>query len=139
MVQDSTLQIFLTIYHGQLLATFFYDYMIRNLVRLFYDPIDWNIVTNIVLGGLFIMIIIWAILSVWGKIRRNLIVCTIILLIMFIVRLAVGIPDIMEKRRWFDKRNYSIELAVFIAQMVIHIFGILATWMLTKSASESSL
>ena len=88
MIEDSKLQIFLTIYHGTLIGTFFYDYLIRNIVRLVLNGITWAYVTNIALGVLFIAIIIWAILSVWSKIRRNLIICMIVLIIILVVRLA---------------------------------------------------
>lgn len=64
MVEDSTLQIYLTIYHGQLLATFFYDYIIRNSIRLVYDNLEWNIISNIAFGVICIAFSIWAILSV---------------------------------------------------------------------------
>jgi hypothetical protein len=37
----------------------------------------------------------------------------------------------MEKRGYyFDKRQYSEELTVFILQMAIHFAGIAATWVL---------
>jgi hypothetical protein len=135
MFQDLTIQIFLTIYHGQLIATFFYDYIIRNSVRLFIDKLEWNIVLNIALGVFFIAAIIWAILSVWGKIKRNLIICTIFLLVIFIIRLVIGVMDIIEKKRAYDRRSYNMELAVFIAQMVVHGFGIVATYVLSTKAA----
>lgn len=40
----------------------------------------------------------------------------------------------MDKRRYYDKRNYSIELGVFIAQVAVHVFGIVATWLLSKNS-----
>ena len=91
MFQDSTLQIFLTIYHGSLIGTFVYDYIIRNICRIFaYGP-DWAYISNIALGLVFVVIIVWAILSVWAKQRRNLFICLLILIVIFIVRLVVSL------------------------------------------------
>jgi hypothetical protein len=137
MVSDASLQIFLTIYHGQLLATFFYDYVVRNTVRLFFYSMSWNMVTNVIVGLLFSIGIIWAILSVWSKIRRNLIITTVVLIIMLIVRLAVGIPYLMDRRGAFDRRQYSEELAVFITQMLVHFVGVVATWMLAAKQTPT--
>jgi uncharacterized membrane protein len=135
MFQDSTLQIFLTIYHGSLIGTFFYDYIIRNAVRLFLYSMEWTYISNIVLGVVFIAAIIWAILSVWAKIRRNLLICLVVLIIIFIVRLAVGVPDTIEKRRHLSDKQYKEELTVFISQVVVHLFGIIATWLLANNAA----
>ena len=91
MVQDTTLQIFLTIYHGSLLSTFVYDYIIRNICRVLnYGP-QWAYVSNIALGIVFVAIIIWTILSVWAKVRRNLLISLFLLVIIFVIRLAVSL------------------------------------------------
>lgn len=134
MFQDSTLQIFLTIYHGSLIGTFFYDYIIRNAVRWFISGLQWQYIANVALGVLFVAIIIWAILSVWSKIRRNLLISLVVLIVIFIIRLAVGIPDTMEKHRVLNRSQYSEELTVFIAQIVVHLFGIIATWILANNS-----
>ncbi len=134
MVKDSTLQIFLTIYHGQLLATFAYDYVVRNVVRLFFDRIDWTLLSNIALGLFFIIAIVWAILSVWGKVRRNLIICAVVLVVLFVLRLVMGVFDIREKKRSYDNRSYWIEFVVFVTQIVVHLFGVVATWLLSNKA-----
>jgi hypothetical protein len=82
---------------------------------------------------LFIAVIIWMILSVWSKIRRNLQISLLILVIIFIIRLAVGIPDTLEKhRRMGNSEQYSEELVVFIAQVAVHLFGVIATYLLAK-------
>jgi len=136
MFSDSTLQIFLTIYHGSLIGTFFYDYIIRNAVRWFVSGLQWQYIANVALGVLFVAIIIWAILSVWSKIRRNLLISLVVLIVIFIVRLAVGIPDTLEKhRRWGNNAQYYEELAVFIAQVVVHVLGIIATWILANNSA----
>lgn len=133
--KDSTLQIFLTIYHGSLIGTFFYDYIVRNAVQWVYSGLEWNYATNVALGILFVAVIIWAILTVWSKIRRNLLISLVILIIMFIVRLAIGIPDMVEKhRRHGNTKYYKEELAVFIVQIMIHLFGIAATWILANNS-----
>ena len=131
MVSDASLQIFLTIYHGQLLATFLYDYVVRNVVKLFFNDMNWNMVANIIIGLLFSLGIIWAILSVWSKIRRNLIISTIVLIIMLSVKLSVGIPYLMDKNSVFvDKSIFYEELVVFIVQSIVHFAGVIGTWML---------
>ncbi len=134
MFQDLTIQIFLTLYHGQLIAAFFYDNIIRNTVRLFFEKLDWNIVTQIALGVFFIAAIIWAVLSVWAKKRQNLIISAVILLVILVIRIVIGTTDMLEKKRRYDNRNYHIELAVFISQIVIHTFGVLGTYLLSKKA-----
>ena len=134
MFQDSTLQIFLTIYHGSLIGTFVYDYVVRNAVRLFTAGLDWAYVSNIALGVLFAAIIVWAILSVWSKIRRNLLICLVVLIVIFIIRLGVGIPDTMEKQRRLPRNQYIEEFVIFIAQMFVHLLGIIATYILANNA-----
>lgn len=134
MFKDSTLQIFLTIYHGSLIGTFFFDYIVRNAVRWVYTGLQWNYAANVALGVLFVAIIVWAILSVWSKIRRNLLISLIILIIIFVVRLGVGIPDLVEKhRRSGNSVYYKEELVIFIVQIMVHLFGIAATWILANN------
>lgn len=50
--QNSTLQIFLSLYHGSLISTFLYDYVIRHSVWMFQNGFDKNYVANIALGVL---------------------------------------------------------------------------------------
>jgi len=133
--QDSTLQIFLTIYHGSLIGTFFYDYIIRNIIRLVLNGPDWTYISNIALGVLFLAIIVWAILSVWSKIRRNLLISLIVLIIIFIIRLAVGIPDTMDKSRYQPKKAIHRGIVRLLAQVAVHVFGIIATWLLANNSA----
>jgi hypothetical protein len=134
MFQSSTLQIFLTIYHGSLIGTFFYDYIVRNAVRLFEYGLDWKYVTNIGMGILFLLVIVWAIASAWRKVKMNLLISLIALIIIFIVRLGVGIPDMMDKQKTWPKSQFREELSIFIAQETLHLTGIVANWMLYTKA-----
>ena len=159
MVQESTLQIFLTIYHGSLLGTFVYDYVIRNICRVVANGPNWAYVSNIAMGVIFAAVIVWAILSVWAKVKRNLLICWFFLVLIFIIRLAVsinlkkqqvgpriqqykaylthfqvGIPDTMDKYHVMPRHQYVEELAVYITQMLVHFFGIIATYILYKNS-----
>jgi hypothetical protein len=136
MFEDQTLQIFLTAYHGSLLATFVYDYVIRNSVRLFYQGLHWPILVNIILGVLFIAVIVWAIMSVWHKIKRNLLISFVVLIIIFIIRLGVGVPELMSKSSdpKYSRGQYMEELVVFAVQVVIHLLGIIATFLLANNS-----
>jgi hypothetical protein len=49
--------------------------------------------------------------------------------------LAVGVPDTIEKHRHLNNKQYSEELVVFIAQIGVHLFGIVATYLLAKHSS----
>ena len=101
MVKDTTYQILLTIYHGTLLATFFYDYVIRSIVRMFQEgQARWDYLTNTALGLLFIVVIVWLVLSVWAKIRSNLMISLVVLIVMFIIRASVGIPNMLGKLKF---------------------------------------
>jgi hypothetical protein len=51
-------------------------------------------------------------------------------MVMFIVRLGVGIPENMEKSKHMSNNQYAEDLTVFIAQIVVHMSGIIATWIL---------
>lgn len=133
--QDLALQIFLTIYHGTLIGTFFYDYIIRNSVRLYVSGLQWQYVANVGLGILFCCVLIWVILSVWSKIRSNLLISFVVLIFIFVIRLAVGIPDTIEKHKGFGQPQYAEELSVFVAQMAVHLLGIIGTWILAKRSS----
>jgi len=137
MLKDTTLQIFLTVYHGSLLGTFLYDYIIRSSVRVYSYGFDWTNVSNIALGVVFFMIVVWAIQAVWAKIRRNLLILLSLLVVMFIVRLGVGIPDAMEKFKYLPTSQYREELAVYIASIVVHALGIFATWGLANTAGAN--
>ena len=135
MFQDMTIQIFLTVFHGQFCANFFYDYIIRNSVRLFFDGLQWSFITSIVLGVFFIATIIWAVLCVWGKQKRNLIISAIILLVILVIRISLGAIEMVENKKTYSKRSYYTELAVFISQIVVHTFGVIGTYILSTRAS----
>lgn len=55
----------------------------------------WDYLTNVALGILFMAVIVWLVLSVWAKIRSNLMISLIVLIVMFIVRASVGIPNML--------------------------------------------
>jgi len=112
------------------MGTFFYDYVLRNSVRLFEYGLDWKYVTNIVMGVIFLLVIVWAIISAWRKIRMNLLISLIALGVIFIARLGVGIPDTIDKQKRMSRFQFIEELSVFIAQVVVHLLGVVATWML---------
>ena len=50
---------------------------------------------------------------------------------MLSVRLAIGIPSLMDRKNNFDRSIVSEELAVFILQMIVHFAGIIGTWVLS--------
>ncbi|CAF0979081.1 unnamed protein product [Brachionus calyciflorus] len=132
--KDSTLQIFLTIYHGSLIATFFFDFIVRNTVRWITSGLEWNYITNVILGIIFVAIIIWAIMSVWSRIKRNLLISLVVLIIILVIRLGFGIPDTIDKHKKYGNSSfYKEELVVFIVQILVHLFGIAATWMLANN------
>jgi hypothetical protein len=134
MFRDTSLQIFLTLIHGSFISTFLYDYILRNAVRVYLNEVKWNYISHIALGFLLIAIIAWAILSVWNKIRRNLLICLVILIIIFIIRMANGIPDLMNKSKQLPKSQYVEEFVSFITQMIIHLFGVIFTYLLARKA-----
>ena len=134
MVSTNALQIFLTIYHGSLIGNFFYDYLIRNTVHLILYGVKWTYISNMALGVVCIAVIIWAILSVWSKIRRNLNICCIALIVIFIIRLAIGVPDMIDREKYSSRKQYTEDLVIFIAQMMVHICGIIATYILAKKS-----
>ncbi|CAF1076815.1 unnamed protein product [Brachionus calyciflorus] len=74
LFKDSTLQIFLTIYHGSLIGTFFYDYIVRNAIRWVTSGLEWHYISNVALGVVFVAFVIWAILSLseYQKLWRNI-------------------------------------------------------------------
>lgn len=57
---DSTLQIFLSLYHGSMIGVFIFDYIIRNSVRAFQQGVKWNFVSNIALGVLCVSCLFFA-------------------------------------------------------------------------------
>lgn len=128
---DSNLQIFLTLYHGSLVAVFFFDYIIRNTVRMILREVHWNYYSNIILGAVCIAVIIWAILSVWNKVRLNLLISFVILIIIFGIRIGLGVPENTRGNSNEAKENR----VVFIAQVTVHLFGIIATWILASHSA----
>lgn len=52
MLTESTMQISLTVFHGQLIGIFLYDYIIRNTVILVNYGRDWNTFLLVALGKL---------------------------------------------------------------------------------------
>ena len=77
--------------------------------------------------------IVWAVLSVWSKIKKNLQISCVVLLAIFIIRLAIGIPDMMDRKKWSTKNQYTEDMAIFMAQMIVHVFGVVATFMLSTN------
>ena len=130
MDSDRSIQIYLTLYHGQLLSTFLYDNIIRNSVRLFFEKLEWNTVTQIAVGVIYIFAILWAVWSVWRKIRLNLVISGIILLAILAARVVIGTTEIIDKKKTYDNKNYHIELSVFIAQIIVHTLGVVGTFIL---------
>lgn len=145
MFDEKTLQIVLTTSYGSLLATFIYDYIFRNSVRLHFSSYSstllfWYMIANIVFGFVFIIIVTWSILNVWSKIRRNLLIMLIALIIIFIVRLFVAISaGTIEMKRITMRAadmmvvtssvsSSSEALIVFLLQMFVHLFVIIFTW-----------
>jgi hypothetical protein len=129
---DDPLQVFLTIYFGTLIGTFFYDYVVRNVVNIIVEgDLTWPWVTNIALGIIFIVIIIWAIYAVWLKQKGKLLIVLIVLIVIFLVRLGVGISDLYTRSDLVKRtRAWKEEVTVFIVQMIVHLFGVIATGML---------
>jgi hypothetical protein len=78
-----------------------------------------------------------AVISVWSKIRTNLVVTVAVLTIMFFVRLGVGIPYLMDRRNVFDDKIYVEEVVVFSFQMAIHFLGVLTTWVLASKQTSA--
>jgi hypothetical protein len=130
MFTDTTLQIFLTLYHGQLMSILFYDYVVRYSVSAFLNKPDWNVLTSIGLGVVGIIAILWATKSTWAKNKRNLLVWSICLAVMFVVLMSIGIVNLTENRKYFDSKGEKIAMAIFITQMCVHVVGIVATWLL---------
>ncbi len=93
IIEDKNLQIFLTLYYGSMASTFSYDYIVRNIVRLIQDRIRWNYIVNTGIGILFLAITFWLISSMLAKIRTNLLISMILLIVMLVVRCAIGIPE----------------------------------------------
>jgi len=58
------------------------------------DNIKWEYLTNIGLGVLFIAVVVWLVWSLLAKIRTNLLISLVVLIVMFVVRCAIGIPEI---------------------------------------------
>lgn len=74
--------------------------------------------------------IVWAILSVWSKVKRNLIISYVALTIIFGLRLAIGIPELND--RSYKGGQFEEDLLVFMAQMAVHLCGIVATFLLSR-------
>ena len=136
--EDLSLQIFLTMYHGTLLAVFVYDNIIRNAVRVAWGETYWTIIASIPLGCLFILVILLNVRNVWRKVARRLMINFIMLAVMFVVRLVIGILDIIRTK---DAGLFNEQAAekqyVFIAMMIVHVFGVIGTFMLSRNATDT--
>ncbi len=84
-------------YHGHLLATFFYDYVVRNCVRMFFYQIEWSFLVGIVLGILFSMVIIWSIVVVYkSNSVKQVTISLILLCIIFLTKLTTGVLGLVH-------------------------------------------
>ncbi len=91
------LKAIITAYHGHLLATFFYDYVVRNCVRLFFYPIEWSFLVGIVLGSLFSAAIIWSIVVVYKfKSLKQVTISLVLLCAIFTIKLITGILGLVH-------------------------------------------
>ena len=120
-------------YHGSLVGTYVYDYMIRNAVRLFLYGFQWEHLSNMAMSLLFSAISVWCVISIWAKVRRNLIICLVLVIVIFVFRLGFGIQDARSNRAYVKQGDE--DLIVFICQMVVHMFGVIATYILTNNNS----
>jgi hypothetical protein len=93
LFQENALQIFLTLYYGQLLGTFVFDYIVRSSIEILYANYEWNMLTFVILGIVFCVAVGWALMATWSKNRRQLVITTIVLISIFVIRLIVGIPS----------------------------------------------
>jgi hypothetical protein len=129
MFPDFILQIFLSLYHGSMVGVFFYDYIIRNLVRIFLNyQHTMSYIGYVALGVIAIAFIVWAILNVWSKIKRNLLITLFVLIVLFVIRFILGILDINERK------NDTEYLVVLISQLCVHVIGVIATCMLANNS-----
>ena len=83
MLQDSNLQIFLTLYHGSLIGTLTFDFIVRNIFRALEDGPQTMYVSNVTVGILFVAIIVWAINSMWFHEKHKIYSCLLVLVAIF--------------------------------------------------------
>lgn len=70
-------------------------------------------------------------LSVWSKVRRNLVIGYIVLIVLLAARLAIGIPEFHD--RSYANDMYEEDFIVYIVQLFVHSFGIVATFLLSRN------
>jgi hypothetical protein len=54
-----------------------------------------------------------------------------------VVRLAIGIPQFTQ--RIFNDNQFQEDLVIFVAQMSVHLCGVIATFMLSRNQQNIGL
>lgn len=129
------LKIFLTLFYGSIISKIINNDIITNLVQFFSsNKLEWINIVIIFLGILFIIFIIWSIISTWKQLlKRNLIIIFILLIVIFILSLTIGIYEyIYDDTNMKDNNSQSKTeyLVIFIIETTFNLFAIIAVWLL---------
>lgn len=118
------LRLALTFFYGQLFANAIYDNLIRGVSYVIEEPTTFPII-KIIIGVLFFVLIILAMVSIWKKIRILIFVSAIILIVFSLFSLIVSIIDLVLRN---NKNQLSgTELIVNIAEISVEsIFRVIA-------------
>ena len=81
-----------------------------------------------------VFLIVWSVHTVWSKVRRRLYICTIIWMAIFTGALAIGIINLkMEAKKPIATSQYTEFMAIFIVDMIVLLFVVLATFVLARN------
>jgi hypothetical protein len=95
--ESGLLKTILKAWLGHLLAMFFYDYVIRNSVRIFFYPIEWSFIVGIALGYVFSSVIVWSIVVVHKfKSLKQVTISLGLLCAIFSIKLITGIMGLVN-------------------------------------------
>lgn len=118
------LRLALTFFYGQLFANAIYDNLIRGISYAIEEPTTFPII-KIVIGVLFLFITIFAMVSIWKKIRILIFVSAIILIVFSLFSLIVSIIDLVLRNN--KNQLEGTELIVNIAEITVEsIFRVIA-------------
>ena len=95
MFQDSTLQIFLTLYHGSLIGTISFDFIVKNVFRALENGPECVYVSNVAVGILFVAIVVWSINSMWLHEKNKVYLCLLILVAVFEQTIVVSFEHVI--------------------------------------------
>jgi hypothetical protein len=132
----STLQLSLIIYHSARIGLIA-DAAMRGATQLIFNGLNantWPVFLDVSFDFILFMTTLWLIRSVWRK--RNLTLNLVILIVIFFATHIENFSEIVRNSLIVDRKMYIEQLVASISYLILNLFGIAFTFLLSRKSSE---